>query len=56
MSDIKIYHDHLKGVSCDAQHCKYQESGMCSAKRISVQSEMAAHKADTFCSTFTAAH
>ena len=52
MSDTKIYHDHLKGITCDALHCAHQEAGMCCANHITVQSENAVRRAETFCSTF----
>lgn len=53
MGDTKIYHDHLRGVGCGVTSCKYHTSeNNCTANRITVQSENAVRKAETFCSTF----
>ena len=53
MSDTKIYRDHLPGVGCGVTSCKYHTTeNNCCANRITVESEDAVRKAETFCSTF----
>ena len=43
----------LPGVGCDVTACKYNTVDCrCSAARISVQSEKASTKGETYCSTF----
>jgi hypothetical protein len=57
MKDVKKSADRLPGVGCDATHCRYNGThcgagATCCAAQITVRSENAMRKAETFCSTF----
>lgn len=46
-------HNTNPGVGCDVTNCKYNTVDChCSAAKISVQSEKAVTKGETYCSTF----
>ena len=45
--------ENLPGVGCEVTNCKYNTVDCrCTAARISVQSEKASTKSETYCSTF----
>ncbi len=47
----------LPGVVCSVTNCKYHGGAdRCQATHISVRSETATQKAETFCGTFEARH
>ena len=49
----KKQHGCIPGVGCDVSSCKYNTIDCrCSASQISVQSENAVSKGETYCSTF----
>ena len=49
----KKYGEALPGVGCDVSNCKFNTVDCkCTASGISVQSEHAKDKAETYCSTF----
>ena len=53
MAAMKNSSDILRGVDCDAIHCKYQgHANQCFADSITVESQNAVRKAETFCGTF----
>ena len=51
--DTKVYPGNLRGVGCEVESCKFHCAGnLCNANKITVESELAVRKAETFCSTF----
>ena len=53
MSVMKNGDDILYGVGCDVVNCKYHDhASHCSADSITVESQNAVKKAETFCGTF----
>ena len=57
MNDKNTFSGHLQDVGCDVTNCRYNGShcgagATCCAGRITVRSENAMRKAETFCSTF----
>ena len=53
MAHMKSGADTLYGVGCDVVNCKYHgHANQCFADSITVESQNAVRKAETFCGTF----
>ena len=53
MSEKKMNHSEITGVGCDVSTCKYNTiDNKCAASQITVQTERATTKSETFCGTF----
>jgi len=53
MAEMKSGDDIINGVGCDVVNCKYHgHANQCFADSISVESQNAAKKTETFCGTF----
>jgi hypothetical protein len=52
-NDPSVPPEHIRGVRCDAVNCAYHDGErFCTARAITVGSQSARGKGDTFCRTF----